>query len=375
MWHCIILIVFLINAVSYFQDANTPTSHALIPESGTDDSKEIENLDKQILELKNKITDLEGSMLNSKAEMERKIQQESQLSQDALQSVNTSISGVHLLLSVVGIIIAFVGITFTILGYTIIQRADRTRQDVEDSLNICQKIKDETSSLNTQIQSNISGLYEKLRFAELEYIMNRLQRVPLDIVNLFTRLASQDIPSHLYLKFKEAYLSISEPSPHPTAPGKYRLLFYQQFPKQSLFDKEISKDLEQDYGNILDCAFNHEIEVSSVSFFAECAIQGFSTHSERICEYYKALYNRLHPHGGIKDEFTRSEKLHSMIYNSLDNKVHRFALVEILIVEPIPIITDLYTKMLLRDYESLPDNTPEQSELIKKIRSMSKQES
>jgi hypothetical protein len=87
------------------------------------------------------------------------------------------------------------------------------------------------------------------------------------------------------------------------------------------------------------------------------------------------LNDRLIPlPGGTRDEFTCSEELHSMIYDSLD-KAHRFALLKMLIDNNINLFTNLYSKMLLRDYEASLDNTPEQSQLIQNIRSMSKQES
>jgi len=232
----------------------------LTPVSGIQDPNMIQDLNQEIVLLESALADL-------RADSDRNYQIQTELFQSALQSVNTSISGVQFYLAAVGVVVGIFSALLVIGGIFISRQVSRTKKDADQSLKTCKKIVEEASKLKDDIDTNIDTLYNRLRLAELDYLLDRLKRVPEDIINLFTRLASQDIPQDRYPKFKTAYLSHPEPFQNPHVNFNYRILFYQHFPNQALFDPEIGAELERNYGLIVDAAFNNEITTSSIAFF------------------------------------------------------------------------------------------------------------
>lgn len=312
------------------------------------------------------IDELKEDFKEAKKEINEKFAYQMQCNKQAINSVNTSISGATLALTIVGIIVIGVGIA---LGFyiTLVERKVRNLTNENKSiLETHLKIKEDVEKLDSHIKRNMTQLYNDLKKEETKVYVQRLVKVPKDIVNLAGILASRDIPIEFFPKLKEVYKSLSEEKTedlklYETA---YRILFFQHFPSVAIFDNEIQDGIEKAYSRLMQSSFENDIIKSSRGFITVCIDGDILNYREKIKKYFTALG---------KSRYAEYKELHREIYRTLSTKENRFNLYSILhSEETLKEIAKIYGQLMLADYKDASGNTESDKLVLKEIQKEAK---
>lgn len=307
------------------------------------------------------IHDLKADLKETKREIDNRFAYQMKCNEAAINSVNTSISGATLALTIVGIIVIVGGI---VLGFyiTLVERKVRNLTNENKSiLETHLKIKDDVEKLDNHIKRNMAQLYDDLKKEETKVYVQRLVKVPKDIVNLADILASRDIPIEFFPKLKEAYKSLSEETSedlklYETA---YRMLFFQHFPSVAIFDNELQDGIEKAYSGLMQGSFENDIIKASREFIMVCIDGDILNYAEKIKKYFNALQ---------KSKYAGYKELHSEIYRTLSTKENRFNLYSILhSEEALKGIAKIYGQLMLADYKDASGNTDSDKLVLKEI--------
>ena len=310
------------------------------------DQLEIYNL------LSNKIIDLEKHIRKTKEEIDKKFDYQMQCNETAINSVNTSISGASYAIMILGIIVTFLGVGLAIYIARQIRNVTHIANQSKSALSNHLKIRDEVRALDEKIKNNMSDLYNDLKEEETRALIKRLSEVPEDIGNLFSILASREIPKELFPQIKKAHQSLT----NGDKPG-YLLLFFQHFPSLSLFDEELQDEMEANYLLLMESSFKNDIMKTSEAFVKVIIKEGdILDFTEKIKKYFIALQ---------QSKFKNRSDLHKHIYKSLLTKENRFALYSILQQEEqLKDIAKIYGQHLLSNYKDVKNTEAEDKTLI-----------
>ena len=314
------------------------------------------------------IHDLKADLKETKREIDNRFAYQMQCNEEAINSVNTSISGATLALTIVGIIVIVGGI---VLGFYITLVERKVRNLTNENKSILEthiKIKDDVEKLDSHIKRNMAQLYDDLKKEETKVYVQRLVKVPKDIVNLADILTSRDIPIEFFPKLKEAYKSLSEetsedPKLYETA---YRMLFFQHFPSVAIFDNELQDGIEKAYSGLMRSSFENDIIKTSREFIMVCIDGDILDYREKIKKYFTALG---------KSRYAEYKELHREIYRTLSTKENRFNLYSILrSEEELKEISKIYGQHMLTDYKGASGNTESEEKVLQEIAKESEQE-
>jgi len=321
---------------------------------------------KQIELLIREVSDLRKDLKDTKTEVNQKLDYQMQCNEQALNSVNTSISGATLALTIVGIIVVGVGILLGIY-ISFVERKVRNLTDENKSiLETHLKIKDDVEKLDNNIKRNMAQLYDDLKKEETKVLVERLAKVPEDILNLFENLASREIPDELYSRIKEAYQKLKGTERSREAESQYLTLFFQHFPALVLFDKDLENEIEGSYRRLMASAFKNDIIQTSCEFLRACTDKGILNWREKIKKYFIALSKSTHK--GLPE-------LYREIYKALSTKENRFNFYSILKSEDkLKQISKIYGQHILADYGGASGNTESEEKVLKEIADGSERE-
>ncbi len=196
----------------------------------------------------------------------------------------------------VGIVVGILAIG---LGISITRQVEKVKSIAEESRVIFDrhlKIRNEVRYLDKNIKSNMKGLYSDLKTEETRALVERLVEVPEDVENLSESLLSREISGELFPKIKKAYQFVSETDTVMLAgcKQKYRILLFQHFSGQSLFDRDLEDEMENDYPTLMDCSFSNDIIKASGDFIAVTIEKGdIFKYSEKIKKFLLPGFNKV----------------------------------------------------------------------------------
>ncbi|MCW7479471.1 hypothetical protein ND856_19380, partial [Leptospira bandrabouensis] len=179
--------------------------------------------------------------------LDEKYEHSIELSSKSIDHISNIISISSLVL---GVLILILTIFITVI-YT------RTNQLIKKSSKHINEIK----SIDNDIKFNISEIYKKIRNEEIEYIINRLIKVPEDIIHYSPKLLSTQIDQKYFEKFKNI-LTIYESKTYKThreKSGDYLVILFQHFPSQCLFDEYLYKKIEINIPYLIDNSFENDL--------------------------------------------------------------------------------------------------------------------
>lgn len=251
----------------------------------------IENVAQSVAELSKQVTHL--SYLN---ETQKDI-----ISQEQ-SAIENSLNSVNILLAFSSILIAVGGI---VLGWFINRKEKNINNLLQEVVRLEQqtvKTKTEIQQLNETINSDIEGLYQKLRKEETASIFKRLVDVPLDIANVDTLLLAREVDPNNFRYLITAYRKFKNIESDDISPlivglpisERYLLQFFQHFCGQAISHDLTRADLIDFFSTALECAFLSDVEYSTNSLII-CLNKEKSLDSSNILfKYIKALSESRH---------------------------------------------------------------------------------
>lgn len=185
--------------------------------------------------------------------------------------------------------VEILGVVFAIAGIGLGIYINSTYQKIV-------KLKNTAEEIKSYIDGHNQALYKKLRRDDTVSILERLSRVPEDILNLSTLLFSRELESEDFPTLKHAYLKAKEAGAFNTS-SNYLQMFMQHFPYETLKDN----DLKSDYLASLDRSkfnsmFNNDIECFFKRTLLYVHEKGISNHESKeiIMKIMLALHASKH---------------------------------------------------------------------------------
>ena len=184
------------------------------------------------------------------------------------------------------------GVFGIILGIYVTWCANRVKKmklSMEEKERDILRISQIVEKTNTQIQSDISGLYDKLRREETKTLLNRLIDVPEDISNLIDLLLSRNLAPNDYNLLKQAFDKLSKEDTNNIE--NYLILFFQHFAGRSLSDVDLRNQIIADFDSLILAAFKNDIIKSTNDMMEALKTMSDEDKLQVIAPYYKALKN------------------------------------------------------------------------------------
>ena len=177
-----------------------------------------------------------------------------------ISAVNTMLVAFTIVFGIVGV---FLGFYISWLQKKVSKMSDNIEKKEQTIISLAKAVEE----TDNKIQSDISGLYAKLREEETIALLKRLEEEPLDISNLSKLLLARPIGIEGYPILKSAYLNLRTINKEQNANGMdyteyespYLLLFFQHYMYQALMDDDIREELRKEFYNGCQCAFKSDI--------------------------------------------------------------------------------------------------------------------
>ena len=208
--------------------------------------------------------------------------------------VNTSFNSISNQLSIASFSLTFFGILFSIFGIilgvyisNLEKKTVKINEENKEFLNKNKEMKRDVEELNKLIQSDINGLYLKIKREEICNILDRLIKIPEDISNVCTTLFSNDLLPGDFSKLRNAYLNFNSKT-RPGASG-YHTVFFQHFFGQALKDIDLRKAIcSSIYQSIID-SFQNDLMKSSNDFMEVLVEIGIEEYKIEITNFFQGL--------------------------------------------------------------------------------------
>lgn len=267
-------------------------------------------------------------ILNNKvSDLETKYTHLENITEQTAGSISNQLSAASFNLSVFGFLFGLgaiiLGVYITFVERKVMRLSERSRVLFDQS----KAVKKEVEVINTHIQSDMSGLYDKIKREETVYILKRLLDVPNDITNLTTQLLSRDLEQDDFYTLKTAYLKLKD-KPKLEAVvfqmgnvDSYKLVFYQHFLNLAVNDEDIGPDMIEFYPHGIECSFDNDIIKSTSDFMNGIYKSGFKLKSEAINSYFIGLSSSYY-----KDNV----EIYKIFFNTLSSRINRFEFYELL---------------------------------------------
>ena len=249
------------------------------------------------------------------------------VNEQTMSSISNQLSAASYYLGIFGFLFALgailLGVYITFVERKVMNLTGRSRVLFEQS----KTVKKDVEHINTLIQSDIKGLYDKIKREETVYLLNTLLEVPYDIGNLSTQLLSRKLERDDFYILKNAYLKLKE-KPKLEAgtfmasqEDSYKLVFFQHFLNLAVKDEEIGPDMTEFYPQGIECSFDNDIMKSSSDFIKGIYELGFKLKSEDINSYYIGLSG---------SPFKDNMGIYQIFFDTLSSRVNRFEFYELL---------------------------------------------
>ncbi|MDN3593470.1 hypothetical protein [Zunongwangia endophytica] len=244
-----------------------------------------------------------------------------------LNGISNQLSAASYNLTIFSILFAIAAIGLGVYVTYIERKIVKMREENTSLLKKSIEAKEKVESLNKSIQKDIYGLYIKIKREETLNILNRLIKVPRDIVNVTSQLFSRDLKEEDFTLLKKAYVELKDEQ--ASVPNKnyerdrrvYCLLFFQQFLDLSIKDSDIGEEILRYYGLSVRSANTKDIIKSTEDFGKAIMDLGFQSRKKEINQFFKAISN---------SSFSNFNKIYEILLTDLYSRNNQFKLYELL---------------------------------------------
>lgn len=311
------------------------------------------------------------SILNAKlnsvnthiSELERKIETERNINEKTFNSISTQISVSSYVLTIMGIVFAVVAIGVGAYVTYVERKIIKIGEENKDLLAKNQKIKQDVQDLNNLIQSDIYGLFEKIKRQETVDLLNRLDKVPKDISNICSLLLSRELLQNDFEKLKKAYMNLDDDD--DDYKSSYKLLFFQHFLTETLKDEKLRKDILQFIPSGINSAFENDIVKSTHDFIVAVIDGGLNNFKNEANKFFIGLSSSDH-----KDY----QPVYITLFDSLKTRQNRFDFINLVdSTKEARVAKIAFGKQLIKEYS---ENQPTETETlaIKEIQELEAQQ-
>ena len=213
-------------------------------------------------------------------------------------TIANEISAVNTLLVTFTIVFGIVGIAWGIYITWLQRKVSKMSDNIEKKEQKIIALAKTIEETDQKIQSDISGLYAKLRKEETKTLLYRLVEEPLDITNLSDLLLARSLDDEGFPILKTAFMKLLDNEPDTEEDSfimlsekeQYSLLFFQHFLYKSILDDDLRPEIEKNYIHCMNCAFKRDIIASTNEFCKTLSV--IKTSSDKVTlltTYLKAL--------------------------------------------------------------------------------------
>ena len=216
-------------------------------------------------------------------------------------TIANEISAVNIMLVAFTIVFGIVGVFLGIYISWLQRKVSKMSDNIEEKEKKIVSLAKAVQATESMIQSDISGLYEKLRKEETLELLRRLEVEPKDITNLLDILLARSLEDDGFPILKNAYLKLislgdeaDERVRYAGASRKqeYLLLFFQHYMYLSIQDDDLRNDIVKEFDYVMACAFKRDIIKTTEDFCKALSVKGASFHKKSLLiDYLKALNN------------------------------------------------------------------------------------
>lgn len=263
---------------------------------------------KEIVELNQKLVKLQETL-----------DRERNISDKSFNGISNQLSASSNSLTIFSILF---GVLALIIGFyvTYIERKIvRIREENMELLSQAQSVKKEVVEINREIQSDIEGLFKKIKKEETNHILDRLINVPKDVANLLDGLLSRELSKTDFDKLKVSYEKLDPID--ITYMEKYEMLFFQHFSDLSLKDLMIKERFIKYIPTGINYSFDNDILKSSKDIFNFIVDTGLVNNKEIINVYFGGLEN---------SKFKEFKILYELIFQILSQRDKQFLLYQLI---------------------------------------------
>ncbi len=180
------------------------------------------------------------------------------------------------------------------------QEVKKIQEDTEEKLK-------ELQNLHSDIQNNMSAIYEKMKREETVALLKRLEEIPEDITNVGDILLTRQFVKNDFEIMLNAYhnlisrslelnglTSISElrgrDEDFRSLEGSYILQFAQHFMEEAIVDKELQSLLRSRFRELFsDCFFRNDAEKSTTDFKKGVSTLNIQSQKSLIADFLLAI--------------------------------------------------------------------------------------
>lgn len=215
-------------------------------------------------------------------------------------TIGNQISMLNVSIAIFSFIFVIAGVFIGIYISNLEKRVVKIKEDIEKkeaTINTLAKTVEETDK---KIQSDINGLYIKLRDEESITLLKRLEEEPQDIENLSKLLLARQIKPDGFSILKTAFLKLLQLGEIANRGGigslsykeQYLLLFLQHFMRDSMMDDIIREELRSFFPQGIICEFKRDVIKTTIDFCSALSDNNVSFDKENILvDYLKAINN------------------------------------------------------------------------------------
>jgi hypothetical protein len=245
-----------------------------------------------------------------------------------ISAVNTMLVAFTIVFGIVGVLL---GIYISWLQRKVSKMSDNIEEKEQKIILLAKTVED----TDNKIQSDISGLYAKLRKEETLTLLRRLEEEPEDITNLADLLLARPLDDNGFPILKRAFEKLmaihsevdKDVFVNPDRETQYVLLFFQHYLFQSILDDKLRSEVVKDLDSCMNCAFKHDI-IKSTKDFCRALSNDDATFEKKqlLIDYLKALnqskYKDLEELKDIFQEYLDKDLLVDAIDKCTTDKVY-----------------------------------------------------
>ena len=222
--------------------------------------------------------------------------------------VETSNSCIANQIAMLDVFIALFALLFAIFGIwlgvyvsKLEKRISKMNSNIEEKERTIKLLAATVEETDNKIQSDISGLYKKLRKEETIALLRRLELEPQDISNLLDTLLARSLEDDGFPIMKNAYFKLISLGDEANEGGgltgtsykkQFLLLFFQHYMYLSVQDDDLREDLVTEFELAMTCAFKRDIIKATDDFCKAMSVSGASfDKTSLLIAYLKALNN------------------------------------------------------------------------------------
>lgn len=209
-----------------------------------------------------------------------------------ISAINTMLVAFTIVFGIVGV---FLGVYISWLQRKVSKMSDNIEKKEQTIIALAKTIEE----TDQKIQSDISGLYAKLRKEETMTLLKRLEMEPQDIANVLDLLLARPLENDGFPILKNAFLKLikieadantDEDIFDSTYKEPFLLLFFQHYLCLSIKDDDLREEIVKGFEHCMACAFKSDIIKSTEDLCKSLKVERASYNKTSILiDYLKAL--------------------------------------------------------------------------------------